>query len=136
VYWCFQCYGINDRPAGACVHCGGEIAMPEGSGYEEQLIWTLGHPDGDRAIIAARTLGIRRARGAAPQLRDLACSHADPFLAAESLRSLIAIEGAEALVSLLVKLADKENAFMVQAVAEEALWNVREWRARRLERRA
>lgn len=123
MYWCFQCYGHNAQAAGACVHCGGEIARPPGISYEEQLIWTLGHPDGDRAVLAARTLGVRRSKAAAPRLREVITSPADPFLAVESLRSLIAIEGAEALVPLLSWLA-AHGSFMVAGVASQALGSI------------
>lgn len=106
MYWCFHCYGVNPRPSGPCVHCGQEIAAPDGLSYDQQLIWALAHPDGDRAIMAARTLGSRRAAEAAPRLREVAQEGSDPFLAAEALRSLIEIEGAESLRPLLTEIAE------------------------------
>lgn len=123
MFWCFHCYGQNAQRAGACVHCGQEIAMPAGISYEEQLIWTLGHPDGDRALLAAGTLGRRGAKVAAPRLRELASSSADPFLAVASLRGLLEIEGAEALRPLLVSLAE-HGSFMVANIAREALYGL------------
>ncbi|MFT3862889.1 MAG: HEAT repeat domain-containing protein [Solirubrobacterales bacterium] len=107
MYWCFHCYGINPRPSGPCVRCGEEIAAPADLSYDRQLIWALGHPDGDRAIMAARTLGTRRPPEAAPRLRQVSEDESDPFLAAEALRSLVAIEGVEALRPLLTQIAER-----------------------------
>jgi len=59
MYWCFYCYGVNAVDGGPCAHCGRPIESPAGLSYHERLIWALGHPDGDRAITAARTLGAR-----------------------------------------------------------------------------
>jgi hypothetical protein len=56
-------------------------------------MWTLGHPDGDRTVIAARIIGSLRSRDASPALRQAVTAHRDPYLAVEALRSLIAIDG-------------------------------------------
>ncbi len=120
MYWCFHCYAVNPRSSGPCVHCGEEIAAPAGLSYDEQLIWALGHPDGDRAIMAAHTLGVRGSTQAAPHLRQVVEEEADPFLATEALRSLIAIEGVDPLRPFLESVA--EHAGMLPAkVATEAL---------------
>jgi hypothetical protein len=60
-------------------------------------MWTLGHPDGDRAVMAARILGVRRSSDASPALRQAVTAGRDPYLAVEALRSLIAIDGVEPL---------------------------------------
>jgi hypothetical protein len=120
LYWCFHCYGVNPSSAGPCIHCGQEIAPPNGLSYDQQLTWALGHPDGDRAIMAAQTLGTRRSSEAAPRLREVAQDGSDPFLAAEALRSLIAIQGAEFLRPLLTEIAE-HGGLLPAKVAAEAL---------------
>ncbi|HVW47502.1 MAG TPA: HEAT repeat domain-containing protein [Solirubrobacterales bacterium] len=134
MHWCYHCYGVNPAPSGPCVHCGQEIAQPNDLSYDQQLIWALGHPDGDRAIMAARTLGIHRAREAVPRLHEVALDGADPFLAAEALRSLVAIEGVDPLRLLLTEFAE-HGSLLPAGVATEALRNARpppaEYRHRR-----
>jgi hypothetical protein len=105
------------------VHCGCLIEAPSGLSYDRQLIWALGHPDGDRAVTAARILGLRRAREAGPALREAVIAGREPFVAAEALRSLIAMEGAEQLTPWLEELAC-EAPFMISAVARPALDSV------------
>jgi len=83
-------------------------------------MWTLGHPDGDRAVTAARILGSLRSRDASPALRAAVVADRDPFLAVEALRSLIAIDGVERLGPWLEELA-AQAPFMVRAVAQRAL---------------
>lgn len=85
-HWCFHCYGINAAARGTCVHCGQAIEAPESLSFDERLIWALGHPDGDRAMLAAQTLGRRHAHAATPALRAVAERGADPFLAARAPR--------------------------------------------------
>jgi hypothetical protein len=124
-YHCFQCYGANPVASGRCVHCGGEIAAPPGASYDERLAWTLHHPDPDRAITAARILGERRAGSAAGALRDVVREPPDPFLAAEALRSLVAIEGPSEIRPLLEQVAAAES-FLPAQVAREALQSLEE----------
>ncbi len=120
MYWCFHCYAINPRPTGPCERCGRSVQAPEGLSYEDRLVWVLRHPDGDRAINAARILGQRRAGAAAPALRAVVADGRDPYLAAEALRSLIAIEGRDQIRELLQELAASDS-FMVATVAKRAL---------------
>jgi hypothetical protein len=84
-------------------------------------MWTLGHPDGDRAITAAQILGSLCAREAAPALREAVIADRDPFLAAEALRSLIKIDGVDRWRPWLEELAAQATPFMVSAVARRAL---------------
>jgi HEAT repeat protein len=88
--------------------------------YEDRLIWALRHPDGDRAIMAARVLGQRRARAAVPALRAVVVDGRDPYLAAEALRNLVAIEDPGQIRELLEGLASSDS-FMVATVAKRAL---------------
>ncbi len=119
-YWCFHCYGLNPVSSGRCVHCGEPIEAPASISYDERLIWTLRHPDGDRAVLAARTLGEHRVMSAEPALRSVITAGSDPFLAAEALRSLVKIKGRESTRDLLEQLADG-GSFMVAEVARRAL---------------
>ena len=97
------------------------MESPPGLSYNQQLMWTLGHPDGDRAITAARILGSVRARDASPALREAVIANRDPFLAAEALRSLIAIDGVQRWRAWLEQLAAQTTPFMLSAVARRAL---------------
>jgi HEAT repeat protein len=119
-YRCWHCYGTNSDPAGGCAHCGEKIAAPPDASYDERLAWALRHPDPDRAMMAARVLGERRAESAAPHLLGVVRDPPDPYVGAEALRSLIAIQGAEALHPLLEELARKES-FLLAGVARQAL---------------
>jgi hypothetical protein len=88
--------------------------------YDDRLVWALGHPDGDRAIVAARILGTRGARSALPHLRRTVVDGGDPFLAVAALRSAIAIAEPGELDDWLQTLL-RDRAFMVRRTAREAL---------------
>jgi hypothetical protein len=103
-YYCWCCYGVNERSAGACVACGAQIAAPTGASYVELLLWELGHPLPDRQMIAAEVLGRLGDRRACAPLSRLVSEAADPYLAAQALRSLIAIDGVARHRSLLERL--------------------------------
>jgi len=120
MYWCFACYALNPHPCGACVRCGEPVEAPTDLSYDERLIWALGHPDGDRAVVAAQTLASRRTRRALPALRAAVEETRDPFLAVAALRGAITIVGTEELQDWLEQLADG-GSFMVQAVAKQAI---------------
>lgn len=120
MYWCFHCYAVNQSDSGPCVRCGRAVQGRAGRSFDEQLIWTLGHPDGDRAIVAAHTLAQRRTRSALPALRQLVDAGEDPFLAVAALRSAISIASREELHGWLEALV-RSDSFMVRAVAREAL---------------
>ena len=62
MYWCFHCYAVNDHPAGPCDACGQPVEAPPGLTRTDGLAWALRHPDGDRAVLAAKALGKLRAR--------------------------------------------------------------------------
>lgn len=123
-YYCWACYAVNDRPNGVCVDCGGQIAAPAGTSYVELLLWELGHPLPDPQLIAAEILGKLRDPQAREPLRRLASASADPYLAAQALGSLLAIDGATVLRPLLEELADA-GAAPVRAVATAALEQLR-----------
>jgi HEAT repeat protein len=120
MYWCFHCYARNASSEGPCERCGREIKAPASLSYDERLIWALRHPDGDRAMIAARLLGERGARQAILALNSLIEQDRDPFLAARALRSLIEIEGPDAIREPLVAQAES-GSFLAARVATEGL---------------
>jgi len=120
VFWCFRCYAINGHPNGPCDVCGEPVEAPPGLSWTGSLIWALRHPDGDRALLAARTLGRLRAQESVPALREAVKAGNDVYLRAAALRSLIAIEGAEPLRSWLGELS-RVPPFTVRDVARRAL---------------
>lgn len=120
LHWCFHCYGLNPRPEGRCVRCGNEVAPPPGTTEIDRLAWALRHPDGDRAVLAARALRHHHDPSAAAALRAAVTDPSDPFVAAEALRSLVAIEGVEPLRGWLEQLASAAP-FLVRYVATEVL---------------
>jgi hypothetical protein len=119
-YYCWRCYGENDRARGVCPHCGGEIEAPSGTQYVDRLLWAFRHPLPERRMIAAQVLGRRREHRATEELRRPAVTTDDPYLAAQALESLIAIEGAENLVELLTDRAE-QGPVAVRRVAQVAL---------------
>jgi HEAT repeats len=120
VFWCFHCYALNDHRTGPCRACGEPVEAPAGLSWTDSLIWALGHPDGDRAVVAARTLGRLRARESVSALRAAAEAGKDIYLRAAALESLLAIEGAEALRPWLEALS-RTGPFNVRAIARRAL---------------
>lgn len=121
MFWCFHCYTVNDHRTGPCRACGEPIEGPPSLSRAEILVWALRHPDGDRAVLAARALGWLRARESIPALRAAVEDGKDIYLRAEALRSLIAIEGLEQLGPWLDELSRK-GPFNVRAIAREALF--------------
>jgi HEAT repeats len=120
MYWCFHCYAVNDHPTGPCDVCGQSVDAPAGITYTEGLIWALHHPDGDRAVLAAQTLGRLRARQAVPALRAAAQNRGDIYVREAALRSVIEIEGPGPLQRWLEELSQSAP-FNVRAVARQAL---------------
>jgi hypothetical protein len=120
VFWCFHCYAVNDHPRGPCAVCGEPVEPPEGLSWAGSLIWALRHPDGDRALLAARTLGRLRARESVPALRAAAETGTDVYLRAEALRSIIVIEGAETLRPWLERLG-RGAPIILRDIARQAL---------------
>jgi len=120
MYWCYHCYAVNPEPDGHCLRCGEQVDGPPDISYDDRLIWALGHPDGDRAVMAAQTLGVRRVRAALPALRRAVDEDRDPYLAVAALRSAIAIAGRDELSEWLAELTRRES-FMVREAAHRAL---------------
>jgi HEAT repeat protein len=83
-------------------------------------VWALRHPDGDRAILAARRLGALGAREAVPALWEIMRGSPDPYLAAVALHALIRIEGVARLQELLESIA-KDGPLLQRQVAQEEL---------------
>ncbi len=120
MFWCFHCYARNDHPNGPCSTCGEPVEAPASLSYVDGLIWALRHPDGDRALVAARTLGRLRAHEGVPALHEAVEAGTDIYIRAEALRSLIAIEGVESL-RLGLDALSRDAPFNVRGIAREAL---------------
>jgi len=120
VYWCFHCYTVNEHADGLCHACGQPVKAPGDLTYTDGLTWALRHPDGDRAVLAAKTLGSLRAREAVSALRAAAEAGRDIYLREAALRSLLKIEGAVSLGHWLVELS-RSAPFNVREVARQAL---------------
>lgn len=120
MHWCYFCYAVNRHSSGPCARCGRPVEGPPGLSFDDRLVWALGHPDGDRAVLAAQTLGTRRIQSALPALRRAVEEDRDPYLAVAALRSAIAIAGRDELRGWLEQLAQSES-FMVREVAQRAL---------------
>jgi HEAT repeats len=120
MHWCYYCYAVNPQPRGPCIRCGRQLEGPPELSYDERLVWALGHPDGDRAILAAQSLGARRVRSALPALRRTVDEDRDPYLAVAALRGAVAIAGRTELREWLEQLARCES-FMVRDAAKQAL---------------
>jgi hypothetical protein len=82
----------NDHSHGPCARCGKPVESPAGLSGAGGLIWALGHPDGDRAVLAAQILGRLKAAEAVLALRAAAEAGPDVYLRAKALLSLIAIK--------------------------------------------
>jgi len=124
MYWCVHCYELNPAVDEPCVRCGRPVKRPAGFSYNDQLIWALGHPDGDRAALAAQTLGRRRVRAALPALRQAVQECRDPYLATAALRSAIEIAGVDELAPWLEDLT-RCDSFMVRTVAQRTVERAR-----------
>jgi HEAT repeat protein len=120
VFWCFRCYALNDHASGPCDVCGEPVEAPAGLSRVGSLIWTLRHPDGDRALLAAGILGRLRPRESIPALREAVEAGSDIYVRAEALRSLLAIEGVEPLRPWLEKLS-RVPPINVRNIARRAL---------------
>jgi len=122
-HYCWHCYAANPVPVGRCAACGEAIEQPAGVTYSEQLIWALGHRLAGTQMIAAQVLGELREPAAEGPLRALVAD-ADPFLAAQALRSLVSIVGVDGTRDLLEPLAESGPP-AVMRVALHALGEVR-----------
>ena len=123
MHWCYTCYAVNAHASGPCVRCGHPVEGPPDLSYDSRLIWALGHPDGDRAVLAAQSLGARQVRSALPTLRRTVDEDRDPYLAVAALRAAIAIAGPEELRGWLEELGGSDS-FMVRDVAQQWLLRV------------
>jgi hypothetical protein len=103
MYWCFHCYATNPQPSGPCVRCGQAVDPPAGLTRRERLEWTLHHPDGDRAVIAARALGESRDPAALPALQRAVTDAPDIYLAATAVSAIVTIAGVDAAAVMLAE---------------------------------
>lgn len=121
MYWCFHCYMVNDHATGPCDVCRRPVEAPTGLTYVDGLIWALHHPDGDRAALAAQTLGRLRASEAVQALRAVTAEDgADIYVRGAALVSVIAIAGPVPLRPWLEELADSAP-FNVRMIARQTL---------------
>lgn len=102
------------------MRCGREISAPAGITDEQRLIWTLHHPDSDRAMLAAKTLGARKMAGALAALQQIVEEAFDPFLSAQAVRAAVQIAGVEALADWLRQLT-RSDSFLISKAAHQAL---------------
>jgi hypothetical protein len=116
-YFCWHCYGQNRQASGSCEHCQREIAPPEGTSFEDRLVWALSHPLAERRMIAVRAIGRRRILRAREGLLALV-SQSDPYLAAAALEALVALDGPELHRQLIERLR-RSGAAPVRAAARE-----------------
>ncbi len=120
MYWCFHCYALNEHAAGPCDVCHQPVEAPAGLSGADGLIWALSHPDGDRAVLAAKTLGRLGVRQAVPALRAAVAAGKDIFLREAALHSLIMIEGTGSLRDWLGELSQSAPSSL-RAIATDAL---------------
>lgn len=113
-FYCYACYGLVPRTEGRCPNCGELVDPPPGTEYAD-LLWALRHPVVDVAMTAVGILGARHESRAVAPLRALARDSDDPYLAAEAVRSLVAIEGLEPEREFLLEIA--ESGRLVPAAA-------------------
>jgi len=116
-FYCYACYGLVPEAEGRCPHCGGPVEAPPGTEYADLLLWALRHPVVDVVMTAVRILGARRESRAVAPLRALARDSDDPYLAAEAVRSLVAIEGLETAREFLLEIAESERIVPAAAAA-------------------
>lgn len=119
-FYCWRCYGRNDRATGPCVHCGNDVGPPDGATETQRLIWGTHHPDPDVAIICTRRLGAHGDTAALPHLRAVIKEPPDPYVGAEALTSLLALSNVDAERQLLLELADN-GPVLQKRLAQEAL---------------
>lgn len=122
-YFCWSCYGRNDHSSGPCAHCGLEISPPSDAGLTARLVWAMGHPDPDVAIMSTRRLAQLGDRSVVPTLREWVVQSSDPYLAAEALRSLLVLSTPAAEKELLDRLA-ADGPVLVRDQARQALAEV------------
>jgi HEAT repeat protein len=120
MYWCYHCYATNPRPTGPCINCGMPVEPPAETTRRERLEWTLRHPDGDRAIVAARALGQSRDATALPALQRIMTQAPDPYLAAAAARAIVTIAGVGEGAELLSAVA-RDSSPIVRRAIEAAL---------------
>lgn len=120
VYYCWSCYARNDRQAGPCERCGRDISPPTDISEVDRLLWGIGHPDPDVAIISTRRVARLGDQSAIPALRKCIEEGPDPYVAVEALRSLLALSSATAEEPLLRRLA-RAGPILLRSEALQAL---------------
>lgn len=117
-WFCPSCFAEVAPHDDRCEACGARI--PVRDDYEDGLIAALRrHRLEDRRVLAASILGRRRCERAVPHLIEVARDDPDPYVAAEAVRALCLIGGAEAAAT--VRSLTEAPAFMVRRAAQECL---------------
>jgi HEAT repeat protein len=117
-WFCPSCFAEVPETAATCLHCGADL-LGSGQDFEAALVGALRHPLHDRRLMAARTLGRRRAVAAVPALISAATDSRDPYLAAEAVQALVAIDTADGLAA--ARRLASNGPVVVRAAARKAL---------------
>jgi hypothetical protein len=88
--FCPSCSAELPETASTCLQCAADL-VGSGRDSEAALVGALRHPLHDRRLMAAQILGRRQAVAAVPALISVAKDSRDPYLAAETVRALVAI---------------------------------------------
>jgi len=120
MHWCYSCYAVNPRPARPRIRRGQLFNTPAGRSFGDELVWALGHPDGDLAVPAAKTLGVRAVRSALPALQRAVDKDRDQYLAVVARPRVIAMAGSHELRGWLGRFVQSES-FMVREESQRAL---------------
>jgi HEAT repeat protein len=115
--FCPACYSPNDWSDDRCLSCGTSLATDES--YDDKLIWALGHPDTERAILAAEALAGRASTRAIDRLIELLDS-TDPYRAAAAARALLAFASDQRAASALEFCQRHPSVLVRRAVAGRA----------------
>jgi HEAT repeat protein len=114
IWFCLDCFATVDEGAGTCARCGSSLQVP-GRTYEQKLIRALSHPLRDRRLMAAEILGKLRSQAATERLAEISLDGSDPYLQAEAVRALAAIDPEHGVIRRL-----KEGGpVLAQAAARE-----------------
>ena len=119
-YYCWTCYGRNDKDGGVCEHCGHEISPPVTASTAQRLEWAIRHPDPDVAILATRRLSVEGDETSLPFIRAVIANPPDPYVAAEALRSLLALSDIDTERGLVERLAET-GPLLLRHIASAAL---------------
>lgn len=87
--FCPDCFAVEPWDAETCAACGALLERDDR--YDDRLIWALGHPDTERAMLAADLLARRATAAAIGPLIELTAVR-EPYRAAAAARALAAFD--------------------------------------------